>query len=111
MTPGVQRPYKAPEHVTAKKDKKYYYYIRYATSSVRANAEQERELINMTNYAPFDTRPNFEATESDISVALLTDHLNTTKKQAGKADWKTWCYGSAWRHAASCRTTGAAMYI
>lgn len=84
MTPGVQRPYKAPEHVTAKKDKKYYYYIRYATSSVRANAEQERELINMTNYAPFDTRPNFEATESDISVALLTDHLNTTKSKLAK---------------------------
>lgn len=84
VTPGVQRPYKAPEHVTAKKDKKYYYYIRYATSSVRANAEQERELINMTNYAPFDTRPNFEATESDISVALLTDHLNTTKSKLAK---------------------------
>lgn len=84
VTPGVQRPYKAPEHVTAKKDKKYYYYIRYATSSVRANAEQERELINMTHYAPFDMRPNFEATESDISVALLTDHLNTTKSKLAK---------------------------
>lgn len=81
VTPGVQRPYKAPEHVTAKKDKKYYYYIRYATSSVRANVEQERELINMTNYAPFDTRPNFEATESDISVALLTAHLNSTRSK------------------------------
>lgn len=81
---GIQRPYKAPEHVTAKKEKKYYYYIRYATSSVRANAEQERELINMTNYAPFDTRPNFEATEADISVALLTDHLNTTKSKLAK---------------------------
>ena len=30
VTPGVQRPYKAPEHVTAKKDKKYYYYMRQA---------------------------------------------------------------------------------
>ena len=84
VTPGVQRPYKAPEHVTAKKDKKYYYYIRYATSSVRANVEQERELINMTNYAPFDTRPNFEATESDISVALLTDHLNSTRSKLAR---------------------------
>ena len=84
VAPGVQRPYKAPEHVTAKKDKKYYYYIRYATSSVRANAEQERELINMTNYAPFDTRPNFEATEADISVALLTDHLNATRSKLAK---------------------------
>lgn len=84
VTTGVQRPYKAPDHVTSKKDKKYYYYIRYATNSVRANAEQERELISMTNYAPFDTRPNFEAAESDISVALLTDHLNTTKSKLAK---------------------------
>ena len=84
VTPGIQRPYKAPEHVTAKKDKKHYYYIRYASSSVRANVEQERELINMTNYAPFDTRPNFEATENDISIALLTDHLNTTRSKLAK---------------------------
>ncbi len=81
---GLQRPYKAPEHVTAKKDKKLYYYIRYGSSSVRANFEQERELINMTSYAPFDTRPNFDATEGDISIALLTDHLNTTKSRLAK---------------------------
>ena len=38
---GQQRPYKSPEHVTSKKDKKYNYYIRYQTSSVKANSEQE----------------------------------------------------------------------
>lgn len=81
---GVQRPYKAPEHVTAKKDKKYYHYIRYATNSVKANPEQERELINMTDYAPFDTRPNFNATEEDISIALLRDHLVETKSKLAK---------------------------
>ncbi|MCD7763713.1 MAG: ATP-binding protein [Lachnospiraceae bacterium] len=31
---GQQRPYKVPDYVTGKKDKKYYYYIRYGTSSV-----------------------------------------------------------------------------
>ena len=31
---GQQRPYKSPEYVTGKKDKKYNYYIRYLTSSV-----------------------------------------------------------------------------
>lgn len=40
---GQQRPYKSPEHVTSKKDKKYNYYIRYQTSSVKANSEQELE--------------------------------------------------------------------
>lgn len=84
VVPGMQRPYKVPEHITVKKDKKYYYYIRYATSSVRANPEQERELMNMVNYAPFDTRPNFEATVEDISIALLEDHLNTTKSKLAK---------------------------
>ena len=81
---GVQRPYKVPERVTAKKDKKYFYYIRYATSSVRANAEQERELMNMTDYMPYDMRPNFKATVEDISIALLEDHLNTTKSRLAK---------------------------
>ncbi len=84
VTTGTQRPYKAPEHVTAKKDKKLYYYIRYASSSVRANAEQERELLNMTNYSPFDMRPNFEATEDDISVPLLMEHLKKTKSKLAK---------------------------
>ena len=51
---GQQRPYKSPEHVTGKKDKKYNYYIRYQTSSVKANSEQERELINMSDQTPFD---------------------------------------------------------
>ncbi len=84
VTTGAQRPYKSPEHVTSKKDKKLYYYIRYASSSVRANPEQEKELLNMTNYAPFDTRPNFEATEDDISVPLLMEHLKKTKSKLAK---------------------------
>lgn len=70
--------------MTAKKEKKHYYYIRYASNSVHANPEQEHELINMTNYAPLDTRPNFEAIENDISVALLIDHLNETKSKLAK---------------------------
>ena len=84
VTTGIQRPYKVPEHVTARKEKKHYYYIRYASNSVHANPEQERELINMTNYAPLDARPNFDATENDISVALLIDHLNETKSKLAK---------------------------
>ena len=38
----------------------------------------------MTNYAPLDARPNFDATENDISVALLIDHLNETKSKLAK---------------------------
>ncbi|MCD8009986.1 MAG: ATP-binding protein [Lachnospiraceae bacterium] len=81
---GAGRPYKAPDHVTSKKNKKLYYYIRYASSSVRANAEQERELLNMTNHVPFDLRPNYQATEDDISVPLLIEHLKKTKSRLAK---------------------------
>lgn len=75
---GQQRPYKAPEHVTSKKDKKYHYYIRYLTSSVKANVEQEHELIGMTDSTPFDCRANHKATFADISPLLLEDHLRKT---------------------------------
>ncbi|MCD7840892.1 MAG: putative DNA binding domain-containing protein [Lachnospiraceae bacterium] len=84
VTTGAGRPYKAPEHVTSKKEKKLYYYIRYASSSIRANAEQERELLSMTDYMPFDMKPNFKATEDDISVPLLIEHLKKTKSRLAR---------------------------
>ena len=75
---GQQRPYKVPEYVTSRKDKKYGYYIRYLTNSVKANAEQERELIGMSDQTPFDCRANHQATFDDISPILLEDHLRKT---------------------------------
>ena len=75
---GQPRPYKVPEYITSKKDKKYYYYIRYATSSVKANIEQERELVNMADQTPFDARPNQSASFDDISPLLLEAHLRKT---------------------------------
>ena len=81
---GQQRPYKSPEHVTGKKDKKYNYYIRYLTSSVKANAEQERELINMSDQTPYDCRANHKAIFDDISPVLLEDHLRKTGSKLAK---------------------------
>ena len=81
---GQQRPYKTPEYVTSKKDKKYNYYIRYLTSSVKANVEQERELINMSDQTPFDCRANHKATFNDISPVLLEDHLRKTGSKLAK---------------------------
>lgn len=81
---GQQRPYKSPEHVTSKKDKKYNCYIRYQTSSVKANSEQERELINMSDLTPFDCRANHKATFEDISPVLLEDHLRKTGSKLAK---------------------------
>ena len=81
---GQQRPYKSPEHVTGKKDKKYNYYIRYLTSSVKANAEQERELINMSDQTPYDCRANHKAAFDDISPVLLEEHLRKTGSRLAK---------------------------
>ncbi|MCM1246244.1 MAG: putative DNA binding domain-containing protein [Roseburia sp.] len=81
---GQQRPYKVPEYVTNKKDKKYHYYIRYLTNSVKANLEQERELINMSDQTPFDCRANHKATFEDISPVLLEDHLRKTGSRLAK---------------------------
>lgn len=81
---GQQRPYKSPDYVTGKKAKKYNYYIRYLTSSVKANQEQERELINMSDQTPFDCRANHNATFEDISPVLLEDHLRKTGSKLAK---------------------------
>ena len=81
---GQQRPYKSPEHVTGKNDKKYNYYIRYLTSSIKANPEQEHELINMADQTPFDCRANHKAQFDDISPVLLEDHLRKTGSKLAK---------------------------
>ena len=82
---GEQRPYKVPEHITSKKDKRYSYFIRYLTSSVKANNEQEKELISMADHTPFDCRANHKATFDDISPLLLEEHLRKTgSKLAGQ---------------------------
>lgn len=54
---GVNRPYEVPDEIKAK-DKKYNYYIRYGSSSVRVNKSQKEELIALSGKTPFDDRPN-----------------------------------------------------
>lgn len=47
---------------------------------VHANPEQERELINMTNYAPLDARPNFDLAKKSANIvdklSLIAYNLN-----------------------------------
>ena len=79
---GQQRPYKIPEYITSKKDRKYNYYIRYLTNSVKANLEQEKELINMSDQTPFDCRANHKAT--------FGKPFAKNRKQACKTGTGTW---------------------
>lgn len=81
---GQRRPYKVPEHITSNGERKYHYYIRYLTSTIKANDEQERELINMADQTPFDCRANHKAIFDDISPVLLEDHLRKVGSKLAK---------------------------
>ncbi len=71
---GPNRPYQVPELVTAR-EKRYFYYIRKYANSVRANIEEQQELIALANQIPFDDRPNILAKMENISMVLVKDHL------------------------------------
>lgn len=71
---GPNRPYQVPEVITAR-EKRYFYYIRKYANSVKANLEEQQELIALANQVPFDDRPNTQATPDKISMLLLKDYL------------------------------------
>lgn len=77
---GANRPYEVPEQITAK-DKRYFYYIRKYSNSVKANQQEQQELISLANQIPFDDRVNTNATIDDISLTLVRDHLRITKSR------------------------------
>lgn len=77
---GANRPYEIPEKITVK-EKKYFYYIRKYSNSVKANLKEQQELISLANRVPFDDRVNTTATLDDISSTLIRDHLRITKSR------------------------------
>jgi len=54
---GQTRPYKAPKSL-AKDNKEHFYYIRRFSSTVVANADDEKELYSLVGNVPFDDRLN-----------------------------------------------------
>ena len=77
---GSVRPYKVPDDVLSK-HKKYNYRIRQYSSSVVPNAEQERELIQLTAQIPFDDRVCTQAKVEELNFGLLREHLYQTKSR------------------------------
>jgi len=77
---GANRPYEVPELITVK-EKRYFYYIRKYSNSVKANQKEQQELISIANQVPFDDRVNTTATLDDISMTLIRDHLRITKSR------------------------------
>ena len=74
---GENRPYKVYQNVASSRNDKgeKRYYIRYANSTIEANAEQQAELMLMKNRIPFDERGNSHIHLNDISLSLIRDHL------------------------------------
>lgn len=71
---GQNRPYKAPESVTAK-HKVGRYYIRRYSSTVEAKGDTEQELLSLAAKVPFDDRYNQSARIDDLSKPLMQAFL------------------------------------
>jgi ATP-dependent DNA helicase RecG len=72
---GSSRPYLVPEQITAR-EKRNFYYIRKYANSVKANTEEQQELISLANQIPFDDRANTQAKVEDISLVLVKNYLS-----------------------------------
>ena len=78
---SMVRPHMCP--VTIAKDAKSEkaYYIRKATSTLRANIDEERQLIEYCGRVPFDDRPNMRASVDDLQHGLLIQYLHAVKSR------------------------------
>lgn len=77
---GSNRPYEVPEKITSR-EKRFFYYIRRYSNSIKANLHEQQELISLANKIPFDDRANTQASLEDISITLLRDHLRLTRSR------------------------------
>jgi ATP-dependent DNA helicase RecG len=71
---GQNRPYKAPEAVTAKK-KTWHHYIRRYSSTVEAKGDTEQELLRLAAKVPFDDRYHQSARLDELSKPLMQAFL------------------------------------
>jgi len=71
---GQTRPYKAPLSLS-KQSNEFAYYIRKASATVRANRNDEVELISLAATVPFDDRIAHQASIDDLDLALIRDFL------------------------------------
>jgi ATP-dependent DNA helicase RecG len=71
---GQTRPYKAPVSL-AKDNREYAYYIRKGSSTVRAQHQDEVELLGLAATVPFDDRMNQNAAVTDLDLGLIRAYL------------------------------------
>ena len=75
---GESRPYKCPDSYSRDKSKRSgkSYFIRKLSSTIAANADDERVLYNVSSNIPFDCRTNYDADISDIRPSLIYEYLS-----------------------------------
>lgn len=74
---GHGRPYKACKDVFDFGSAKEYY-IRRASSTIRASHDEEKDLFYIASSIPFDDRENLAARVDDMDIALMRSHLKET---------------------------------
>ena len=74
---GPARPYEVPE--TLVKGAPYYSYIRRFSSTVKANFEERKELLELSNHIPFDDQTNHNADLTDLNIILIKQFLGEIK--------------------------------
>lgn len=73
---GESRPYRCPVGIGGRLRTDKACYIRKASSTVKANSEDERRLFSMSQIIPFDDRANTQARVQDIDPFLITGFLD-----------------------------------
>ena len=71
---GETRPYKAKVNLSGERND-WAYYIRRHSSTVRARAQDERELLSLAATVPFDDRYRQTASLDDLSHRLICEFL------------------------------------
>jgi ATP-dependent DNA helicase RecG len=72
---GYDRPYKCPVSLAVEDKNNKKPFIRKMSNSIRANAQEERALFNISNNIPFDDRVNRSASLADLRIPYVTDFL------------------------------------
>lgn len=75
---GQDRPYKSPSSLSKKHS--YVPYIRKFNSTVKANREEEHELIRFSTI-PFDDRVNYQRDINDLKLPLIQSFLKETNSE------------------------------
>ena len=91
---GQSRPYKAPISLS-KLNNRYAYYIRKASKTVKAKAQDEKELFELASKIPFDDRMHHTATIKDLDLGLIRGYLQQVKSdlfsESAKMDFIQLC--------------------